>query len=94
MTETNRISGLAYANALEELETILARLERDDADVDRIAEDVERASQLISHLRSKIESTKLSVQHVVAEMKTSVTNSSGTNSSSGLDDLDDEYTTD
>ena len=42
---------LAYADAMDELETILAELEREDVDIDHLAERVARARRLIELCR-------------------------------------------
>jgi exodeoxyribonuclease VII small subunit len=57
---------LAYLDALDELEAILDRLERDEPDVDRVADDVARAAALIAHCRSRIAAARLTVDEVVA----------------------------
>jgi len=56
---------IGYAQALEELETILAELEEDDVDVDKLAAHVQRASQLIELCRDRIGSAKLQIEDVV-----------------------------
>lgn len=57
-----------YAEAIEELEKILKELESDKVNVDRLAEQVKRASELISVCREKINTAKLEVEKVVAEL--------------------------
>ena len=54
-----------YAEAIEELESILAELESDDVDVDELAEHVQRASQLIELCRDRIGNAKLQIEEVV-----------------------------
>lgn len=56
---------LGYAQALEELERILAELERPDVDVDVLAERVERASELIRLCRDRIGNARLQIDSVV-----------------------------
>ena len=48
----------SYGEAMDELETILAELERDDVDVDRLAERVARAATLIELCRTRIETAR------------------------------------
>ncbi|MEI7617968.1 MAG: exodeoxyribonuclease VII small subunit [Actinomycetota bacterium] len=62
------IDSLGYAAALSELETILSELERDNVDVDRLASQVQRASELIRLCRERIGNAKLQIEHVVAEL--------------------------
>lgn len=57
---------LGFAAALAELEEILARLEGDRLDVDHLAEDVRRASDLIGVCRQRITTTKVEIQEIVA----------------------------
>jgi exodeoxyribonuclease VII small subunit len=56
---------LGYADAMDELEKILAELERDDVDIDRLAERVARAAVLIELCRGRIESARLDVTRIV-----------------------------
>ena len=59
-----------YAAALAEHETILAALERTDVDVDVLAEQVKRASELIGFCRDRIGNARLQIEQVVAELGT------------------------
>lgn len=59
-----------YAEALAELETILAELERTDVDVDVLAAQVKRASELIGFCRDRIGNARLQIEQVVAELAT------------------------
>ena len=62
---TKKDGEIGYAEALKELETILAELERTDVDVDVLASRVERASELIRLCRDRIGSAKLQIDKVV-----------------------------
>ena len=57
-----------YAEALAELEGILAELERDNVDVDRLAGQVQRAAELIRLCRERIGNARMKIEHVVAEL--------------------------
>ena len=59
-----------YAEALAELETILAQLERTDVDVDVLAAQVKRAAELIGFCRDRIGNARLQIEQVVAELGT------------------------
>ena len=59
-----------YAEALAELETILAELERTDVDVDVLAAQVKRAAELIGFCRDRIGNARLQIEQVVAELGT------------------------
>jgi exodeoxyribonuclease VII small subunit len=62
------IDGLSYADALRELETILAELDRESVDVDRLAERVKRASDLIQFCRSRLVTARVDVERIVADL--------------------------
>jgi len=58
---------IAYADAIAELDEILAELERDDVDVDHLADRVRRASELVRICRDRISASKLEVEQIVAD---------------------------
>lgn len=66
MTTPTPVDQLSYPDALAELEAILDRLEHDEPDVDRVAEDVTRATELLLHCRGRIASARIKVDEVVA----------------------------
>ncbi len=68
MTDPNP-SDLTYAEALDELEAILRRLEADDLDVDRLADQVSQAHRLVQLCRSKIAGARLQVEQVLVELE-------------------------
>lgn len=55
-----------YAEALDEVQEILATLESDATDVDLLAERVQRADRLLRHCRSRLDDARLRVEQVVA----------------------------
>lgn len=57
-----------YAQALGELDTILRELESSDVDVDRLADRVARAAELIAVCRSRITQARLRIDEVIAEL--------------------------
>jgi exodeoxyribonuclease VII small subunit len=57
-----------YSQALAELESILADLERSDVDVDVLAAKVQRASALIAFCRDRIGNARLQIEQVVATL--------------------------
>ena len=57
-----------YAAALRELDSILRELEGSDVDVDRLAEQVARASELITVCRDKITTADLQIRQVTADL--------------------------
>ena len=58
-------AALPYADAMDELEAILAELEREDVDIDHLAERVARAAALIELCRGRIESARLDVTRLI-----------------------------
>ena len=58
----------SYAGMLEELERILAELERDDVDVDVLATRVARAAELVEACRARIDRARMEVERVVATL--------------------------
>ena len=61
---------LPYADAMDELEAILAELERDDVDIDRLTERVARAAALLELCRGRIESARVEVTRIVENLDT------------------------
>ena len=68
MTTPTPVDQLGYAEALAELETILDRLEHDEPDVDRVADDVSRAAELVRQCRSRITDARVRVEEVVGDL--------------------------
>ena len=56
----------SYATALAELDQILRELEGADVDVDRLAERVGRATELIALCRDRIARARLRIDEVIA----------------------------
>ena len=57
-----------YAAALAELQSILATLESNTADVDLITERVQRADLLIRHCRTRLDDARFRVEQVVSSL--------------------------
>jgi exodeoxyribonuclease VII small subunit len=57
-----------YAQALDELDQILRELEGSDVDVDRLADRVARASELIAVCRQRISAAKMRIDEVIADL--------------------------
>jgi len=60
---------IGYADALAELESILAEIEDDAVDVDVLAARVKRAAELLRVCRSRISAAKVEVSQIVAELE-------------------------
>ncbi len=69
MTETNpEPDATGYAEALDELDDILRELEGSDVDVDRLADRVARAADLITLCRNRIDRAKVRIDEVIADL--------------------------
>ena len=66
---TDDTSGIGYAAALDELETILRQLEGDSVDIDVLAERVQRAAFLIRLCRGRIQQARVEVEQIVADLE-------------------------
>ena len=56
---------LKFSAALKELEQIVATIERDEVDVDELADKVDRAAFLVKWCREQIASTELRVKSII-----------------------------
>jgi len=63
------LDALGYAEALAELEAILAGLEREAVDVDHLAERVQRAAALIRLCRSRLVSARIDIETVLTDLE-------------------------
>lgn len=69
MTETTDQNGPGYARALDELDSILRELEGSDVDVDRLADRVGRATELIALCRNRIQTARVRIDEVLADLE-------------------------
>ena len=60
---------IGYTDAMAELDEILDELERDDLDVDVLAERVKRASELIKLCRTRIARAQDDVDKIVVDLE-------------------------
>lgn len=58
----------SYAEAAEELDQILAAIERDEVDVDMLSQKVARAVTLVRYCRERIAAAEIEVERVVSEL--------------------------
>lgn len=69
-TETSAdLDDLGYAEAVEELEAILAELDGDEVDVDVLAERVRRAADLVQLCRRRLDAARVEVTRIVADLE-------------------------
>ncbi len=57
---------IGYAEAMRELDAILAEIEAPDVDVDVLSQKVRRAAELIELCRTRIAATRFEVDEIVA----------------------------
>jgi len=66
--DTGIDDAIGYADALGELDLILRELEGSDVDVDRLADRVARAADLIALCRDRIGAARLRIDEVIADL--------------------------
>jgi exodeoxyribonuclease VII small subunit len=65
----NDTDSIGYAEAVAELEEILADLESDDVDVDHLATQVKRAADLIELCRGRLDLARTEITRIVADLE-------------------------
>jgi exodeoxyribonuclease VII small subunit len=66
--DLSQVGEIGYAAAVDELEAILAVLERDDLDIDILGPQVKRAAELIRVCRDRIAAARHDVEQIVADL--------------------------
>lgn len=61
--------GPSFASALQELEAILQRIDGDTVDIDRLAEELRRATELLELCRGKIRRAEVEVAQIVQKLE-------------------------
>jgi exodeoxyribonuclease VII small subunit len=59
----------SFTDAMRELERILAGIERDEIDLDRLADELGRAAELLETCRAKIRRAELEVTQIVQKLE-------------------------
>ncbi|HEX7180194.1 MAG TPA: exodeoxyribonuclease VII small subunit [Thermoanaerobaculia bacterium] len=59
----------SFRAAMEELEGILERIEGEEVDIDRLAEELRRAAQLLDLCRGKIRRAEIEVTQIVQSLE-------------------------
>jgi exodeoxyribonuclease VII small subunit len=59
---------LTFSQAMQELEAILQRVDNDSIDIDRLAEELQRASELLELCRGKIKKAEVEVHQIVQKL--------------------------
>ncbi len=70
MSEPNQAEApLSFREAMDELEGILERIEGEEIDIDRLAEELRRAAQLLDLCRGKIRKAEVEVTQIVQSLE-------------------------
>ena len=67
--EETQGEALAFGEAIEELESILRRIEEEEIDIDALAQELRRATELLELCRSKIRKAEVEVTQIVQKLK-------------------------
>jgi len=62
---------LTFQAAMEELESILRKLDSEEVNIDSLTVDLQRASELIEWCRSRLETTRVEVERIVTDLEES-----------------------
>ena len=65
---TGEAGELAFADAMGELEEILRGIEEEEIDIDHLAGELKRATELLEVCRSKIRKAEVEVQQIVDQL--------------------------
>jgi len=68
-TNTSQEVSLSFREAMDELEGILERIEGEEIDIDRLAEELRRAAQLLDLCRGKIRKAEVEVTQIVQSLE-------------------------
>lgn len=68
MPEPTDVDTLGYAEAMAELDAILAELDTDDVDIDVLAERVARAAALLRHCRGRLHAARIEIDSVLDDL--------------------------
>jgi exodeoxyribonuclease VII small subunit len=69
MTEPDQTPEPSFRAAMDELEGILERIEGEEIDIDRLAEELRRAAQLLDLCRGKIRKAEVEVTQIVQSLE-------------------------
>ena len=69
MSEGTNGEDLSFSNALQELEAILQRIDNDAIDIDALASELRRATDLLEVCRGKIRKAETEVSQIVQRLE-------------------------
>lgn len=56
---------LSYSKAMQELDSIVAKMQSDNCDIDSLSEYIKRAAELIKYCREKLSTTDMEVKKCI-----------------------------
>lgn len=86
--ENKEKNGIGFSDAMAELESILERIEGEEIDIDRLAEELGRAAELLETCRGKIRRAEVEVTQIVQSLEESETGDDDAEESGNGEDLD------
>jgi exodeoxyribonuclease VII small subunit len=63
----NKDKSISYENAVNELESIVTRLEKGDCDIDQLTQELKRAQKLIAFCRERLFKTEKEIKKLTGE---------------------------
>lgn len=60
---------ISYQEAINQIEDILGKIENEELDVDELAKNVKKVSELIKFCRDKLHKTEADVEKIIQEME-------------------------
>jgi exodeoxyribonuclease VII small subunit len=69
MSEGTKSEDLSFSKALQELEAILQRIDNDSIDIDALAGELRRATDLLEICRGKIRKAEVEVNQIVQRLE-------------------------
>ncbi len=72
MSDDNHDETPGFAIAMQELESILERIDGDDVDIDGLAAELRRATELLELCRGKIQKAEVEVSQIVQKLEEGV----------------------
>lgn len=67
--EQQKAEELKFGEAMDELEAILRRIEEEEIDIDSLAEELKRATELLELCRGKIKKAEVEVTQIVQSLE-------------------------
>ena len=90
METPDEATDLTFGAAMQELESILRRVESEEIDIDELADELKRAAQLLETCRGKIRRAEVEVSQIVQALEEPETSSSQPDEPEPEDDAESE----